>query len=278
MASVEIIAIGNELLLGMVLDTNTHWLCRQITGRGGRVRRATLVPDELNSISLAVKAALSEGPDLIFTTGGLGPTQDDMTLQAVAEAINKKLEPNKNAYEMIVRRYKGLFEAGRVDSSEMSESRKKMALLPAGAVPLENKVGTAPGVLLEHEKSKIICLPGVPAELKDIFQNSLQPLLEEIFGETFYLEKELALDLVDESVLAPVLKEINQKWPAVYIKSRPQGFDEESKILITCSMSGPKEAVEQTINDALQELKRRLKRYSSSTTVTPSPPSFSGGE
>jgi len=262
MMSAEIIAIGNELLLGVVLDTNTNWLCKQIAGRGGKVRRATLVPDELSAIVRAIQVALAEKPDLIFTTGGLGPTPDDMTLQAVAEAVNKKLEPNQKAHEMIARRYKELFEAGLVDSPQMSESRQKMALLPVGAVPLENRVGTAPGVLIEHQRSKIVCLPGVPAELKDIFNNSLQPLLKEIFGEVFYLEKELVLDLKDESMLAPILKEISQKWPAVYIKSRPQGFEEAAKILITCSMSGPKEAVEQAINTVLEELKRRLARVS----------------
>lgn len=258
MISAEIIAIGNELLLGIVLDTNTNWLCRQITGRGGRVRRATLVPDELLEIIRAIQASLSEGPDLIFTSGGLGPTQDDITLQAVAEATNRKLELNKDAYDMIARRYQELFKAGRVDSPQISESRRKMALLPAGAVPLENRVGTAPGVFLEHQQSKIVCLPGVPAELKDIFENSLQSLLKKIFGEGFYLEKELVLDLKDESILAPILKEINLKWPAVYLKSRPQGFEEGAKILITCAMSGPKGAVEQALNGALKELKRRL--------------------
>jgi molybdenum cofactor synthesis domain-containing protein len=187
-ARAEIMAIGHELLLGIVLDTNTHWLCRQITGLGGRVRRAALLPDDLDAIGEELQRALGHTPDLIITTGGLGPTQDDMTLQAVAGALELSLEEHPDALRIVERRYRELFEQGRVDSPELTESRRKMARLPRDALALDNRVGTAPAALIRHGKSPIGAHTGVPSELKDIFQNSLGALLERIFGRGFYLE------------------------------------------------------------------------------------------
>lgn len=260
MISVEIIAIGSELLRGIVLDTNTNWLCKQITGLGGQVKRVTIVPDELKMIAEALKSALRAKRDVIITSGGLGPTQDDMTLQAVAYALKLKIVLNEDAHKMIAQRYADLAKAGRVTDAALTASRQKMALLPQGAIPLANRVGTAPGAYLEHKSSKIICLPGVPAELKDIFQNSLPPFLKNIFSEGFYLEKDLIVQLNDESILAPILKELNARWPKVYIKSRPKGFAEGLKIIITFSLAGSKDEVQKVLNGATEDLKKRLKQ------------------
>jgi molybdenum cofactor synthesis domain-containing protein len=253
-------AIGNELLLGIVLDTNTHWLCKQITGRGGRVRRAALLPDDLNAIGEELQQALGREPDLIITTGGLGPTQDDMTLQAIAGALELPLEEHPDALQIVERRYRELHEQGRVDSPDLTESRRKMARLPQGAIALDNRVGTAPGALIRHGKSTIVALPGVPSELKDIFQNSLRPHLESIFGRGFYLEKTLVVEINDESRLAPILREYQNAWPGVYIKSRPKGFDEGLRILITLAMSGERGEVEKTVGRLLQDLRECLWR------------------
>lgn len=268
---VEIIAVGNELLLGIVQDTNTHWLCKQLTGLGGRVQRCSIVPDDLGAISEELKRALSTGRDLIVTTGGLGPTLDDRTLQAVAQAVGTPLEENPEALEMISRRYRQLAQAGLVESAELTDSRKKMAQLPRGAIPLFNQVGMAPGMLLQHDKSLIASLPGVPAELKDIFQNSLQPHLQKLFGKAFYLEKTLIVDSNDESLLAPILRELQISWPQVYIKSRPKGFAEGLKILITLAMSGEREVVEKTLHNLLEDLHERLKREGLSLIQASSP-------
>jgi len=258
MISVEIIAIGSELLRGIVLDTNTNWLCKQITGLGGQVKRVTTVPDEPEMIAEALKSTLRAKRDVLITSGGLGPTQDDLTLQAVAKALKLKLILNEEAYKMVAQRYEELAKAGRVADAALTESRQKMALLPQGAIPLANRVGTAPGVYLEHKSSKIICLPGVPAELKDIFQNSLQPFLKIIFGEGFYLEKDLTVQLSDESILAPILKELNTRWPKVYIKSRPKGKAFGLKIIVTFSLAGPEDEVKKAVNGAMEDLKERL--------------------
>jgi molybdopterin-biosynthesis enzyme MoeA-like protein len=100
----------------------------------------------------------------------------------------------------------------------------------------------------------------VPSELKDIFQNSLRPHLERSFGRGFYLEKTLVVESNDESRLAPILREYQNAWPEVYIKSRPKGFDEGLKILITLAMSGERGEVEETVGRLLQDLRERLRR------------------
>ncbi|MGC8836831.1 MAG: molybdopterin-binding protein [Anaerolineae bacterium] len=89
---VEIVAIGNELLIGDVLDTNTHWLCRRVTGLGGVVQRAVMVRDDIEAIGREVLGAIQRKARVVFTTGGLGPTADDMTLQALAQALERVLD------------------------------------------------------------------------------------------------------------------------------------------------------------------------------------------
>ncbi|MGQ9729314.1 MAG: molybdopterin-binding protein, partial [Candidatus Fervidibacter sp.] len=118
MKQVEIIAIGNELLIGDVLDTNTNWLCRRLTMMGAFVRRAVLVRDDEDAITTEIKGAISRKTNLLFTSGGLGPTDDDRTVAAVAKALGRPLELNEQALKMVERRYRELHEHGFVDSPE----------------------------------------------------------------------------------------------------------------------------------------------------------------
>ena len=273
MKRVEIIAVGNELLIGDVLDTNTNWLCKRLTMMGAFVRRAVLVRDDEEAIASEVKEAISRGTDLLFTSGGLGPTDDDRTVAAVAKAVGLPLELNEEALKMVERRYKELYKQGFVDSPEITPSRRKMAILPKGAVPLFNPVGTAPGVWLEvsavcevqgGEKGKtvIVCLPGVPAELKGIFENSLPPLLEQVLGKGFYYERTFEATCRDESVLAPLLKKVAEKHPWVYLKSKARTFGQEVRIRILLAASGSdKKAVEQAIRNAIDDLLAELEPH-----------------
>ena len=273
MKRVEIIAIGNELLIGDVLDTNTNWLCRRLTMMGAFVRRAVLVRDDEEAIAAEVKGAISRGTDLLFTSGGLGPTDDDRTVAAVAKALGLPLELNEEALKMVERRYRELYEQGFVDSPEITPSRRKMAILPKGAVPLFNPVGTAPGVWLEFsagcemrgaEKGEtvIVCLPGVPAELKGIFENSLPPLLERVLGKGFYSERTFEATCRDESVLAPLLKKVAERHPSVYLKSKARTFGQEVRIRILFAASGSdKKTVEQAIRNAIDDLLAELEPH-----------------
>jgi molybdenum cofactor synthesis domain-containing protein len=258
--SAEIIAVGNELLLGIVQDTNTHWLCVQITGLGGHVQRCSIVRDELDAIGDAVKRAVEDQRDLLILTGGLGPTDDDRTLEALAQALEVPLEENPQALNMLTKLFRRLADAKLIESGELTKSRRKMAQLPKGAIPLVNRVGVAPGALMQLEESIIVALPGVPSEMKDIFENALQPYLKRLFGKASYAQKTLIVELNDESRIAPLLKELQDSWPEVYIKSRPKSFEEGFKILITLAMSGEQAFVLETLERVSGVLRERLTR------------------
>lgn len=251
----EIIAVGNELLIGDVLDTNTNWLCRRLTMMGAFVRRAALVRDDEDAIAHEVQGAISRGTELLFTSGGLGPTDDDRTVAAVAKALGRPLMLNEQALKMVEQRYRELYEQGFVDSPEVTPSRKKMAILPEGATPLFNPVGTAPGVWLDAGNIIIVCLPGVPAELRGIFEKSLPPYLEQVLGKGYYAERVFEATCRDESVLAPLLKQVADKHPSVYLKSKARVFGEEIRITILLSASGSdRETTEQLLRAAINDL------------------------
>jgi nicotinamide-nucleotide amidase len=254
-ARAEIIAIGNELLLGDVLDTNTNWLCKRITGVGGQVTRVAMIRDEIEAIAGEIRAALKRSPDLIITTGGLGPTGDDITLQGVAEATGRPLELHPQALTLVKAVYEELTRKGYLADATLTEARKKMAYLPQGATALANPVGAAPASVLELGSTTLVSLPGVPDELKGIYQETLPPILGTIFGDSYYQEKAIIALCGDESSLAPILAQVVEAHPEVYIKSRARRYGSEVRILITLSgAGGSKEAVEERIGAALERL------------------------
>lgn len=259
MIPVEIVVTGNELLQGDVLDTNTNWICRRITALGGRVERAVIVRDDMEAIVREIRSCLERSARLIITIGGMGPTQDDMTVAAVAAATHRSLILHPEALEMVRRQYERFAREGAVDDPTITPAREKMALLPEGATPLDNPVGAAPGVFLEMDSSVIVCLPGVPAELKGIFEGALQPALQRLFGESAFLEKLALVNCKDESVLAPVLKAVAEKHPDVYLKSRAQRFGSDVRFRVTLSTTGrSREMADQRIAAAMEEFQRAL--------------------
>ncbi len=174
MTSAEIIAIGTELLLGEIQDTNTRFLARQLRDQGVDLFRATLVGDNPQRIAQAIREA-AERSQIIFTTGGLGPTVDDPTRQAVALAAGRELEFRADLWQEICNRFERL---GR----QPSENNRRQAYLPAGAAAISNPVGTAPGFLCELEGGAVvISLPGVPKEMEYLFQHAVLPMLRERF-------------------------------------------------------------------------------------------------
>jgi molybdenum cofactor synthesis domain-containing protein len=254
--NVEILTIGNEILLGIVEDTNSNYLCRVVRGMGGRVRHIAVVQDDVYAIANEIKTSLDRGTDFVFTCGGLGPTDDDLTLEGVARATGRMLEINATARELVERRYRELANAGYVERAEITESRLKMARLPEGAQAIDNPVGAAPAVLmLGSNGTRIISLPGVPAELKAIVEGPLQNLFAEVFGEGSYREREIVVECGDESQLAPALRQIASTHPKVYIKSRASHFGPNVRFRILISSSaGKPEKADQEIERAVADL------------------------
>lgn len=257
--SVEILTIGNEILLGRTEDTNSGFLCRIVREMGGAVRHIAVVRDEIEAIAAELRTSLERNTQLIFTCGGLGPTDDDVTLAGVAIATSRKLELDGDALEFVKRRYGELATKGFVSSPEMTEARLKAARLPEGGRPIENPVGASPAAVIEFMGTHIVSLPGVPAELRAIVHGPLQNLLTQLLGESTYRELEMTVACGDESELAPVLRLVGQMHPEIYIKSRARRFGQNVRFRVVISASATTaEESDRIISRAVSDFKKSL--------------------
>jgi molybdopterin-biosynthesis enzyme MoeA-like protein len=235
---VEIVSAGNEVLIGDVLDTNTNWLCRRITERGGLVRRTVMLRDDVMTIAAEIRGALARRPAILFTVGGLGPTSDDRTLEGVALGLGVRLELHPEAERLVAAKYAEFYALGHVPFPEMNASRRKMARLPAGAEPLANPVGGAPGVLCACGDTTIVSLPGVPGELRAIFEDSFEDRFGDLFGPAYYEERSLVVATQDESAIADQLASAEAGFPEVYVKSRAKQIGSARVTHVTLSARG----------------------------------------
>ena len=250
----EIISVGNELLIGHTLDTNSHWIAKRFTRFGWTLQRITVLRDSLPAINDGVKGALRRGPDLLITLGGLGPTHDDMTLKGVALALDKRLVLNPDAFVIVKARYSAL-EA----STGLTRFRRKMATLPEGAEPLPNPVGTAPGVTVKVGTTRIVSLPGVPSEMKAIFTASVIPMLRAAKGQA-PLEVSIGLLGIIESALAPALDRTRKAFPGLYFKSHPRGREGGIRSLIQLHVYSVDPDSRAQLDNAIAYLLRELSK------------------
>jgi nicotinamide-nucleotide amidase len=197
----EIIAVGSELLTPDRLDTNSLYLTKELNGLGIVVVRKTVVGDSLEALRDAFHGALGRA-DLVLSTGGLGPTLDDLTREAVSELLHRKLLLNEGVLRHIEARFRRF---GRT----MTENNKRQALVPEGAMVLKNAAGTAPGLWLETEGRVVILLPGPPAELRGIFAAHVESRLARISGELRLHSRQLRVVGMGESA-------VDQKAAPVY--------------------------------------------------------------
>ncbi|HMC55297.1 MAG TPA: competence/damage-inducible protein A [Gemmatimonadaceae bacterium] len=175
-ATVELITIGDELLLGFTLDSNGAYIARKLADIGVAVARRASVGDTLNAIVAVVSEALDR-TGAVITTGGLGPTDDDLTRDAVALAFGRALVLDEAHMEWMRERWRKRF--GR----ELPGSNRRQALIPEGARKLDNRHGSAPGVYIEDDRGRwLVMLPGVPREARGMTDDTLIPLLREKVG------------------------------------------------------------------------------------------------
>jgi len=278
-AIVEILVIGNEILIGDIQDTNTSWLCRLVNARGGHVSRGTMLRDTVEEIAAEVRLALVRGVDVLFTSGGLGPTADDLTLTALAEGAGRPLRLHPEALDMVRDQYDRFHALGIMAQGGLNPGREKMAWLPEGAIPLFNPGGTAPGVLLRAGRTTIISLPGVPSEFKGIINASLQDFFFQTFGNGGSLGRSLRVRCNDESILEPVLSAVVPKHPRVYIKSLASTVGETPELDITLTITGGGEGERvELMNMALEELCHGLSSLRIEYREIPAAHSRSDGE
>ncbi|MFX1520356.1 MAG: competence/damage-inducible protein A [Promethearchaeota archaeon] len=258
--TVELIFTGNELLIGKTLNTNSQWLAKRIYSLGAQTIRMMSVGDTLEDISTALLEAIGRQPDIIITSGGLGPTFDDMTLDAVARATKRPLELNEEALAILSQKYEEKYEKGISKEKELSKYKRKMAYLPKGSRPLPNPVGSAPGVLLELEVGggvKVFCLPGVPAELKAIFNQSITDIIVKMVGDIEMAEARFKTEQFIESEMAALVDKVTKAYPSVYIKSHPLGWEDTALVEFHLTSRGEKAShAKENVRNAAEMLKK----------------------
>jgi len=226
----EIVCVGDEILMGRTLDTNSNWLSKRLYQIGAKIRRITVVGDELQEISSVISEVCSRKTNWLIITGGLGPTYDDKTLQGLALAAGRSLRFDEEAMKMVnesIRR-RGLVYKG--DEQSIYEGRKKMATIPEGSRPLPNPVGTAPAVLIKIQETNVVSLPGVPEEMRAIFDSSVLTLLSS--SEVNVRSVDVVVYGIPEAAMAGMISELVEKYPDIYIKSHPAGHEKVSKVVV----------------------------------------------
>jgi len=208
---VYILAIGNEILEGSILDTNSNYIAKELFREGIKVKGIFAVGDRKNDLVKLIKD-LSESSSIIITTGGLGPTFDDITMESIAEACNKTLKLNKKLYFELLNKVKA-------KGVKLKLSHLRQIHIPQDATVIKNLFGTAPGMYLECENSHIITLPGVPSEMKSMFENEVLPLIRNIYNPETLFSCDIKMIGVAESDADKFLKGLELKDTEVILNA-----------------------------------------------------------
>lgn len=225
--NVELMSVGTELLLGDIVNTNTAYLSKELANIGINVYKHTTVGDNKERLLLSLERAF-EYADIVIITGGLGPTDDDITKECAAEYFNKDFYLDDYSWEKI-KNYVQKYNKNNV----ITMNNQKQALIPKGAIILENFCGTAPGIIIEENNKAIILMPGPPNEMRDMFRKSVKPYLEKLSNKKF-VSKYLRFYGIGESLLEDKIKDIldDQDNPTVALYAKP------GEVLIRVTASG----------------------------------------
>jgi len=200
----EIITIGDEILIGQVVDTNSAWLGQELNPLGWDITRITTISDQADEIKNAISDS-SKRADMVIVTGGLGPTKDDVTKKTLCEHFGVELVFDETAYKNVERIFNFL-------KRPVTQVNKDQALIPANAKALHNNFGTAPGLWIEHDNTILVVLPGVPYEMKDIMTNEVFPRIMHLSGDVV-AHRTLVVSGMPESVISEKIEQIEINLP-----------------------------------------------------------------
>lgn len=202
----EIITIGDEILIGQIVDTNSAWIAQQLHPVGIEIKQITSVSDDAEHIVKALNEARSRA-DIILITGGLGPTRDDITKSTLASYFNSELALDPIAHEHVSQ----IFAKRNLPLLDINEQQ---ALLPVKCTPLYNPIGTAPGMLFEDREQVFVSMPGVPYEMKKMVSEQLIPYLEKKFDFPKILHRTFLTSGIGESYLSKKIESIEDGLPS----------------------------------------------------------------
>lgn len=220
---VEVIATGDELIYGRILDTNSNWLAKRLAEIGAELRRVTMVGDDYDDMRDALIGALDRDAEIIIFTGGLGPSEDDFTVDAIGRALSKAVTSDTVGFQKI----KEIYERRGSDLKRGA----RMARILEGSEAIQNHVGMSVGMKLLHMGKLIFTLPGVPQEMQGMFNEHIAPVLEaeakhKLLGNTY------GVAMVWKDFF-PVYTKLQADYPEVYIKNAatpPEAEEERSKV------------------------------------------------
>ncbi|MEM7029239.1 MAG: CinA family nicotinamide mononucleotide deamidase-related protein [Chloroflexota bacterium] len=248
--NLEIVLTGTELLLGEIVDTNSVMVAKMLREIGLDIHYKTVVGDNEQRIIDVLNIALSR-VDFVLVSGGLGPTVDDMTRQAVAAATNRELIYSQELEAQIKARFRSF-------DRDMPENNKRQAWMPEGSIPVENPVGTAPCFIVEDEKGTVICLPGVPRELKHQMENAIMPYFRQRMGKTQLIKARILRTVaIGESTVDEKIDDLMRlSNPTVGLAAHPGQVD----IRITAK-ADTEEQANHLIEPLEADIRERLGRY-----------------
>jgi molybdenum cofactor synthesis domain-containing protein len=264
---VEIIATGDELIYGRVLDTNSNWLSKRLAEIGAELRRVTMVGDDYEDIDDVLHGALHRDSEIILFTGGLGPSEDDFTVDAIGRAIGLNVVLDQTTLDKIMGIYT---RRGTADTASIARGNR-MARVLEGSKPLSNPVGMSVGMMLEHEGKLIFTMPGVPAEVLGIFNEHVAHVIEakstqKLVGRTF----NVTMAWKDFFVL---YRQLQAEFPEIYIKNAatpPSKEDEDRSMVRTIKVDivvqdETREKAERKMNDFVELYQKRIDATSGGT-------------
>ena len=251
MVNAEIVSIGSELLLGQIVDTNAAWMAQRLTDSGVNLFYKTVVGDNPARMGEVIRRAL-ERSDVVITGGGIGPTQDDLTREIIAEVFERELVLDPASAERIQRRFR---DRGLI----MTPNNERQAYIPRGATAIENPNGTAPAFVVDDPRGVMFALPGVPFEMKWLFDNEVLPFLRRRFslGETIVYKvlkvAEIGESSVDDRIGHLIAKSSN---PTVGVLAHPGQVD----VRIAAKAGNAQDAMK-LISPVEDEVRRLLGRH-----------------
>jgi len=247
----EIITIGDEILIGQILDSNSKWIAEELNKIGISVYQITSIQDNKQHILKALSEAQSNC-DIVILTGGLGPTKDDITKLTLAEYFNDKLVLNEDIAEQI----KAMFAKINYPFTEVN---KNQALMPTKCTPLKNELGTAPGMWFEESGKVVISLPGIPYEMKGLLQISVLPKLTKSFHLPFIVHKTILTYGLGESMLAERIEDWENNLPSFISLAYLPSF---GKVRLRLTAKGiNKEILEVSISNVVQRLTNLISEF-----------------
>lgn len=247
MPKAEIITIGTEILLGEIVDTNSRHIARRLRYEGIDLYWTSTVGDNIDRIAEAIRHGLQRS-EIIITTGGLGPTIDDPTREAVSQAFGVENEYRENLWQEVINQFSRF---GRVPT----ENNKRQAFMPEGAIAINNPVGTAPAFIMETKTNAVIALPGVPSEMEHLMQNDVLPYLRKRFGLTGIIKTRILRTAgVGESQIDALIGDLEKASnPTVGLAAHAGAVD----LRITAKAENEKQA-DRLIFPVEEELRKRL--------------------